>query len=152
MLAAAILLFCLVGLLATYIQMFILSDLARDYTTATNAVRAKIEDIRSYAYTNVNAFNSSSSEYLVNRYDGTTFNITGLDGIGAVEVCDINTCPSEVGNYTDLVKVRAEISFRSRGKVVGEDLNLNGVLNSGEDTNNNNLIDSPVESTTLIAR
>ena len=152
MIAAAILLFCLSGLLATYFQMFILSDLTRDLTLATNAAQAKIEEIRSYAYTNINAFNSSSSGYLVNLYDGATFNITGLDGRGAVEACDINTCPSEVGNYTDLIRVWVEVSFRSRGKVIGEDSNLNGILDTGEDKNNNTLINSPVESMILIAK
>jgi len=36
-------------------------------------------------------------------------------------------------------------------KVIGEDKNLNGILDPGEDTNGNGIIDSPVELVTQVA-
>jgi prepilin-type N-terminal cleavage/methylation domain-containing protein len=142
MVAAVILLFCLSGLLATYFQMFMLSDLTRVLTLATNAAQAKIEEIRQQSFDTLLSFN------------GTQFNITGFnttDAKGVIYVTE-DTANNPLYNLTDLKDVRVEVSFRHRGRVIGEDSDLNGVLDIGEDANNNTYIDSPAESVTLIAK
>lgn len=136
LLAGAILAFCLCGLLLTYINMFILSDLARDLTLATNAVQAKMEEIKKTSYAGLSTFN------------GVTFDIAGFassDAKGVVEVTD------NLG-YADLTRVRIVSSLKSRGRIIGEDQDLDGVLDFGEDANGNGRLDSPIELVTLIAQ
>lgn len=143
LLAFAILAFCLMGILLTYINMFVLADLARDFTLVTNAMQAQLEEIKKTPFDNLLALN------------GNTFDIAGFssgDAKGRIEVCDNTTCPAFIP-YSDLKRVRLVVSFRSRGRVIGEDSNLNGILNSGEDTLiSNNRMDSPSEIVTLIVR
>lgn len=134
--AVAILAFCLCGLLVTYINMFFLSDLTRDSTLATNAIQAKLEEIKNTNFENLSSFN------------GTTFDVNGFassDAKGAVWVLDTA--------YSDLKRVRIVVCFKSRGRVIGEDKNLDGDLDTGEDTLiSNSRLDSPAETVTLIAK
>jgi type II secretory pathway pseudopilin PulG len=135
LLAAGILAFGLCGILVTYSSMLIFSDLSRDFTLATNGLQAKIEEIRRMDFNSLSALNA------------TVFDITGFpadNAKGAVEVTDTA--------YVDLKRVRLIACFKSRSRVVGEDRNLNGMLNSGEDVNGNSRLDSPAELVTLIAR
>ncbi len=136
LLAGAILAFCLCGLLLTYINMFILSDLARDLTLATNAVQAKMEELKKTSYAGLLAFN------------GVTFDIAGFASSNAKGLIEVT---NNLG-YVDLTRLRIVISFKSRGRLIGEDNNLNGALDSGEDANCNGRLDSPIELVTLIAQ
>ncbi len=133
--AVSILAFGLCGILVTYTNMLIFSDLSRDFTLATNALQEKAEEIKRTNYTSLSAFN------------GTTFDINGFSlgsAKGGVEVTDTA--------YSDLKRVRIVICFKSRSRVIGEDKNLNGILNIGEDANNNGRLDSPAELAALIAK
>ncbi len=51
---------------------------------------------------------------------------------------------------TDLIQVEVVVCFQAGRRIVGEDQNLNGILDSGEDTNADNKISSPVSLKTLI--
>ena len=133
----SILVFCLCGLLLTYINMYILSDLSRDLTLANNTVQAEMEIVKRTNFDNLLALN------------GTTFNIPSFAGTDAIGVREVTTTA-----YADLRRVRIIACFKSRGRVIGEDRNLNGALDiaAGEDANGNERLDSPVEVVTLIAR
>ncbi|HNS71498.1 MAG TPA: prepilin-type N-terminal cleavage/methylation domain-containing protein [bacterium] len=50
-----------------------------------------------------------------------------------------------------LMQIEAVVCFNSGFQVIGEDKNLNGVLDSGEDTNGDGKISSPVDIKTVIA-
>lgn len=131
----SILAFTLCGILLTYIQMFLLSDLARDTTYATNAVQAKMEEIKNTAFDSISLYND------------TAFDIPGFaaeDAKGRVEVYSTA--------YADLYRVRVMASFKSRKRLIGEDANLNGEFNTGEDANGNDRLDPAVELVTLISR
>lgn len=135
LLAFAILAFCLCGILLTYINMFLLSDLSRDLTLTTNAVQAKTEEIKKTPFDNLLSLN------------GTTFNLNPFpasDAKGFIEVTDTT--------YSDLKRVRVIAAFKSRLRLIGEDKNLNGVLDPGEDTDNNGALYWPIEVVTFIAR
>lgn len=136
LLAVSILAFGLCGILVTYISMHIFSDLSRDFTTVSSALQAKAEEIKRTAFSALSALN------------GTTFDLSGFGAInakGAIEVTDIE-------GYADLKRVRIIACFKSRARVIGEDLNLNGSLNIGEDANNNGRLDSPAELIALIVK
>jgi len=131
----AILAFCLCGILLTYINMFLLSDLARDLTLATNTMQAEMEDVKKTAFDGLAALN------------GTTFDLSGFaatDAKGRIEVTDTA--------YLDLKRIRMVACFRSRGRLIGEDQNLDGQLIPAEDVNANGRMDSPAELVTLISR
>ncbi len=135
--AAAIFAASLCGILLTYANMFVLTDMSRGFTLATNAVQAQMEQVKRTGYDNILAFN------------GTQFDLNGFaasDSEAIIEAAD--------QTYSDLRRVRIVASFRVRGRVIGEDANLNGILDvgAGEDTNGNLRLDSPVELVTLISR
>lgn len=132
----AILSFALSGLLAMYINLFLSGDINRQMTLATNAALGKIEEIRNTDFDDLPSLN------------GSGFGIPGFsatDAVGRIEVS--NTA------YTDLRQARVIVCFRQRGqRIIGEDSNLNAVLDSGEDANADGFLNSPVEAATLIAR
>ncbi len=140
MIAAAILAFCICGLLATYVNMFFLTDLSRDFTLATNAVQAKMEEIKKKDFSQI-------TNSLTGPFDLTSYGFPSSKSKGRV-VVDENFD----GYPGELTRVRIVACFDSRGRVIGEDKNLNGLLDPGEDSNNNGVLDSPVELVTLIAK
>ncbi|RLC34533.1 MAG: hypothetical protein DRZ76_02500 [Candidatus Nealsonbacteria bacterium] len=138
MIGVTILVFALTSILASYANTFILSDLSRNISIATNAIRAKMEEIKQESFSDLDSFN------------GTTFSLIGFaasDAKGRIEV-------SDVPGFTDLKEVRIIGCFLSRGRVIGEDSNLNGVLDidAGEDENSNARLDSPAEVAALITK
>ena len=133
--AITILTICLSGLLLSYANMLFISDLARDMTLANTAARSIIEDIKRVDFDQIPALNGSTS---------TINGFANNDAIMRTEV--FNTA------YNGLLRVRVVAFFRSRGRLIGEDTDLDGAMDIGEDANNNNRLDSPVEIVTLIAR
>lgn len=142
LLGAAILAFCLSGLMAVYVQMFIVTDLSRDFTIATNTMQGELEKVKNVGAVNITALHN------------TTFNVTGYNGTsvigrGVYQIADV--VDSQTGaTYSDLQLVRAIVSFRSRNRVYGEDANLNGRLDAGEDADGNGRLSSPVEASTMV--
>jgi hypothetical protein len=72
-----------------------------------------------------------------------------------VGVLEISNATIGATAFTDLKNVRAAVAFSSRNRVFGEDQNLNGVLDSGEDDamygGINGRLNSQVETATLVA-
>jgi hypothetical protein len=134
--ASSILLMCLTAFLSSFLTLFILTDLARDTALAKCAVQAEMEEMHRITFGNLLT------------QDATTFSLPGFSaarGIGRREV-------RNVSGHPDLREVRIIASFRTKKRVVGEDINFNGQLDSGEDANGNGRLDSPIEIITLIAR
>jgi len=137
MFASTILIIVLVSLLYTYITCFELNEFSRNLTLANNALQGQMELIRETPFAN-----------LESTWDGQTFTLDGFTGTqatGAIEVYDI------VADYTDLKYVRLVASWQQvSGRIVGEDTNLDGVLQVGEDVNGNTWMDSPAELVVLM--
>ena len=136
LLAVSILALGLCGILVSYINMLIFSDLSRDFTLVTNALQSKAEEIKRTSFGSLSALN------------GTTFDISGFSSTGAKGAVEV----TDIAGYSDLKRIRIITCFKSRARVIGEDGNLNGILNIGEDTNNNGRLDSPAELIALIAQ
>lgn len=132
--ATAILVVAISGLLAIFIGLFSMNEGARKLTLATTAAQDKMEEIRNSDYA-----------ALYTAYNGTSFNPDGFataEAKGAVSID--NTDP-------DLLKVHISVSWKERSnKIVGEDKNLNGALDSGEDLNGDGKLSSPAEIVTLM--
>ncbi len=133
----AILAFCLTGLLATYVNMLTLGNLSQDLDRAQVGIEAKAEEIQSCDF-----------DSLVSTYDNTSFDLNGFLAADSEAAIDVDAT-----TYTDLLRVRIVGCFKTRGRIIGEDVNLNGQLDSGEDINpNNSRLDSPVEKVLLIGK
>lgn len=133
LLAGAILAFVLCGILATYISCLELIAIARNLTAAINAAQEKLEEIRDYSFS-----------LIYSDYNNQSFTVSGIPqgAKGVIYVDDSNP---------ELLKVTVSVSWLNRSnRVIGEDANLNGILDSGEDLNGNSIIDSPAQVVTLI--
>lgn len=130
--AVGILAFALCAILAAYISLYALSATSRNINIATNGALGVIEEIRSTPFSQIMA-----------TYNGFNFVLNDIPQSQGVVYVD-NTDP-------DLLQVTISVCWRQQNnRVIGEDLNLNGILDPGEDTNLNGIIDSPVELVTRI--
>ncbi|MDD5594722.1 MAG: prepilin-type N-terminal cleavage/methylation domain-containing protein [Candidatus Omnitrophica bacterium] len=131
--AAGILAFALCAIFAAYISFIVLSATSRNINIATNGALGVMEEIRSTPFSQI-----------MGTYNGFNFILNDIPQSRGVVYVD-NTDP-------DLLQVTISVCWRQQdNRVIGEDLNLNGVLDPGEDTNGNGIIDSPVELVTRIA-
>lgn len=131
MIAVLVFLVAIIGIVYSYLKFLELQDIGRNVSIATQAVRNQMENIKNYD------FNSISADF-----DNTTFTAVGINGRGVIYVNDDNP---------QLLQVKVVFCFRQpNGRLIGEDTNLDGVLNAGEDANGNGQIDSYVQVTTNI--
>ena len=131
MVAAAIFLFVLGGILFSYITCLELAEIAKNSSLATHAAKSKLEEIKNTAFNQIYA-----------NYHNVSFTAAGLNGRG-VRYVD-NSDP-------DLLHVIIEFCWRQpNGRIIGEDQDLDGLLDGGEDDNGNGRLDSIVILDTYI--
>jgi hypothetical protein len=134
--ACAVLMFIVIGLIYTYIACFELNEFNRGLTLANNALQAQMESIRETPFDNLISL------------DGTTFTLNGFPVDSAIGVRDIYATA-----YSDLIYVRLVACWRQNlGRIVGEDTNLDGTLQQPEDVDSDNVLDSPAEIVTFLSR
>lgn len=133
LLAVAILAFALCGLLAMYSTCFVLMATSKNINIATNAAQGLIEEMR-----------SSSFMRIIDDYNGLNFIVNDIpSSMGVVYVDDTDP---------ELLQVTISVCWKQGNRIIGEDTNLNGVLDAGEDKSPyNRIIDSPVELVTRVA-
>ena len=133
LLAAGILGVVLVGQLKLFIVCSGLSNISGNLTVATAAAQSKLEEIRGHEYSDI-----------VTDYSGATFDLTDLTGKGVVYVDSSNP---------DLLEIEVVVSWEEEKskRVIGEDTDLDGVLDGGEDTNFNGRLDSIVAISSWLA-
>ncbi|MBM3252424.1 MAG: prepilin-type N-terminal cleavage/methylation domain-containing protein [Candidatus Omnitrophica bacterium] len=133
MIAALILALVLVGLLASYVSCVQLAEIARETSIAINGANANAEEITKHDFASIKA-----------DYDEKTFTPDYLNGIGISYVDDTNS---------ELLKITVTVCWRQqRGRVVGEDKDLDGQIDAGEDANGNGMLDSIAQIVTYIAK
>ncbi|OGX08758.1 MAG: hypothetical protein A2Z88_00815 [Omnitrophica WOR_2 bacterium GWA2_47_8] len=130
------------GLFRVFITCSLLAEMAGNLTTAIVEAEDKMEEIRNVAFdTIVGSYSSGGTP-------GNTFTIPSFNAMGVVNI-DPTTSP----NNADLLKVEVNVSWRNKdGRVVGEDKDLDGTIDGGEDINSNNILDSTAKIITYIAR
>ena len=129
--AAAIMTVVFAGILMSYIRCMELNEASQNKSMAVKAARSQMEVIR-----------NSNYDTLVANYHGVTFPVSGFvgQGVSYVTVLDAKN-----------TRVIVSVSWRQKnGRVYGEDKNLNGVLNAGEDLNADSMLNSPVDITTRV--
>jgi len=132
LIAIIILIVAISSILMTYIACFVLIDTVKNVNIATTAAQGVIEEMRSTPFTQI-----------YDNYNGLVFTLNDIpQSRGIVYVNDTNP---------ELLEVTVSICWKHRNRVIGEDSDLDGVLDSGEDTTSNGIRDSPVTLTTKIA-
>lgn len=154
MLAGAIMVVALVGLLGSYLLSFNLNETAKNMTLATYAIEQQMEEIRDYNF-----------NLIFNDYNNTVFranNVTLLAG-NPIQISftpNLETAGSVRVDNSDpnLLRITVSMCWRQQGgRIIGEDngrgggIALNGILDGTEDLNGNNIIDSPAMIVTLMA-
>jgi len=134
-LAVLVFIVVLTSLLSLYISFIKLSEDTLATTRAFFSAQKMMETIRGYNFNKIK-----------NDFDGYTFTPEGFSSDKAKGIVYV----TEEEGRSDLLRVNIVICFKSGERIIGEDLNLNGNLDIGEDKNNNDMLDSPVEITTLI--
>lgn len=123
--ASAVLILAVTGILTSYLRAMELAETSRNMSRAIHAAQTRMEEIRSSEY-----------DSIVAGYHQAQFLINGLDGYG-ISYVDNST--------TDLLEIMVSVMWEQKdGRVYGEDKNLNGVIDAGEDINGNGMLDSPV--------
>jgi len=97
--ASAIFAFCLSGLILTYMNLIVLTDLTRDLTIANKAVGSEIEELKRYPFVNLAALNNTA--FVVDGFAAEN-NATGKILVNATD-------------YSDLKVVRLLVTFKSHG-------------------------------------
>lgn len=131
LLAVGILGSMLCAILVTYASCFVLAATAKSSNISTNAALSLIEEIR-----------SSPFNRIMDDYNGLIFFVNDIPlNRGVIYVNNANP---------ELLDVTVVICWRQGNRVIGEDKNLNGILDAGEDINGNGIIDSPVKFITRV--
>jgi len=121
----AILAVVLTGLVRGFIYVTTQSDMAANKALALRGATNIMEIIRGADFNNI-----------LGTYNNYGFTLIGSTGFGRAYVTQDNA---------DLLTIRVHVCWLDRfGRVVGEDQDLDGILDGGEDTNGNGIIDSPV--------
>ena len=131
LIASLILMAIFVGTMMVFIKCLDLTEFAGNSTSAVWAVKNRIAQIEGTAFAQI-----------AGTYHNVTFTDNAVNGIGVSDVDSSNP---------ELLEVTVTFCWRQKnGRIIGEDLDLDGVLDGGEDTNGNGIIDSPVQVVTKI--
>lgn len=123
--AAVVFVLTFVGIIYSFIKGMELNEVSQNTSMALAASKNRMEAVRNTPFNQI-----------YNTFNNVTFTAANLTGIGITYVDNSNP---------DLFQVKTVFCWRQKnGLIYGEDTNLNGVLNTGEDANGNNQIDSPV--------
>jgi Tfp pilus assembly protein PilV len=131
LMALLILMPIFVTVMFAFIKAIELSEIARNTSLAVWASKNKMTEIENDDFIDVPGYHQVS------------FTSTSLTGTGVTYVDSSNP---------NLLKVTISFSWRQKnGRIIGEDQDLDGQLDAGEDANGDNQLSSPVGWTTLIA-
>lgn len=132
LIATVIFLVAIVGLVYSYLKCMELADLGRNSSLAMQAIESKVEDIKNTPFASI-----------YSTYNNATFTTSAItNGRGVVYIDNSNA---------HFYQIKVVFCWKQQnGRVIGEDTNLNGSLNAGEDKNGNGQIDSYAQIITYI--
>jgi type II secretory pathway pseudopilin PulG len=149
MVASLVLVTILVGLLASYVTCFDFNETSRNLTTALNAAQLKLDEMRDHSFslicTDFNNTTFTVDDMPAGESRGTIYVFIDALPTGLNPDCSSfgSNCPCS--DY-DILRVVISVCWRQKsGRVIGEDKDLDGVLDIGEDKNGNSIIDSPAQ-------
>jgi len=150
LIATLILAIFLTGFMQIFFRSKVLTELTRNKTAAMTEAIGKMEEIRNHDF-----------ETIISTYDGTTFTLPQLDanrkeGNGYIYVTTIASGEllevEIVITWWDKEDIPNSIFRRAIfDRIIGEDVNRNGVLDPGEDEDSNGKMSSMVTLVSLVA-
>ena len=133
-----ILVIVMTNLLGLFIYCSTLAQTSGNVTLAIREAQGKLDEMRDHSYGLI------TTDYGAGGTPGNIFNLNQLNGKGVIYFESPNP---------DLFQIKVVVSWKNKDtRVIGEDANLNGILDAGEDKNANSQLDSIVSLTTMIAR
>ncbi|MFH1281435.1 MAG: hypothetical protein ABIH91_01780, partial [Candidatus Omnitrophota bacterium] len=132
MLAAAIAAFAVCGILLMYVTAMDLIRTSKNASIATSAAQGLIEEIRNTPFPEI-----------VTNYNLLKFSVDGIPPINGVASSSGIVYVDDTD--PEFLLVTISVCWRQGNRIIGEDINLNGELDVGEDTSGNGIIDSTVE-------
>ncbi|MCG2713184.1 MAG: type II secretion system GspH family protein [Candidatus Omnitrophica bacterium] len=102
-----------------------------------NTIEGMMDEIRNVTY-----------EDIVANYNGTQFTLAELTARGIQHSGMVMANELEAGFLT---RAKIVVCWQNRTRIIGEDVNFNGVLDDGEDANGNGELDSPMMIEAAIA-
>ena len=136
--ATGLLVIVLAGLVGLFVYCSMLSELSGDMTTVMSELQGKWEEIRNHDYDLI------VTDYSSGGTPGNTFDLTQVNAKGVIYIDATNP---------DILVVKIVASWQTRSdRIMGEDQNLNGVLDAGEDQNGNGEIDSSTSIESMITK
>ena len=130
----------IVILLRVFIYNSVLAELSGNIAYAMSEAQAKMEEIKNSDYSLI------TTNYASGGTPGNTFNLSQGQGKGGIYIDSSNA---------SLLEVSVVVCWKNKdGRVIGEDTNLDGVLDAGEDLSSppNNKIDSKATLVLKIAK
>lgn len=135
MVVCGILIVALTGLLATYVTCMELTETTKNSNFALQAAQKVLEEVRSIAFTSVNA-----------TYNNYSTQIPFMAANTSIVRVSVNT------SNASLLRVDVGTCWRQKGgKIIGECRDVSGAL-AFNDSNANGVFDSPVQLVTLVAQ
>jgi len=126
------------GMLQLYIYTSAQAEMGGNKTSAITEAQAKIEEIRNHDFDDI------AIDYGAGGTPGNTFDLTLLSGKGVIDVDDSNP---------ELLVLEVAVSWRNKySRVIGEDFDLDGQLDGGEDINGDGKLSSPITLMSMITR
>lgn len=125
MVSAVVFVLAFIGMMLTYTKCMQFNELAKNSSKALSASRMQMEEIRNTPFAQI-----------ASLYNNQSFDVSGFTGKG-VSYVDL------LSGVSDALQITVNVSWRQpNGLIVGEDENLNGQLDSGEDTDGNGRLSS----------
>lgn len=133
MFVAAILVVVIAGMIRLFIFTSTQVDIAGRKTIALSQAQNKLEEIRNHDF-----------DLIAADYTSATFDLTLINGKGVVYIDSSNS---------ELLTVEIVVSWLNKyNRIIGEDQDLDGLLDAGEDINSNGKIDSSIELISYVTR
>lgn len=137
MIVVMILVFVVTGMVQTFLYSSTIADIARNKTLAVTDASSKLEQIRNHPFDDI------TTDYVSGGTPGDLFDLTTLTGKGKIY---IDTTDPE------LLVVKVVVCWQNKyNRILGEDLDFDGVLDAGEDVDGDGEISSPLELVTYVA-
>ncbi|MCA9403278.1 MAG: type II secretion system protein [Candidatus Omnitrophica bacterium] len=136
--AVSVLVTAIAGMVRLFMYTSTAADIAGRQTIAVTEAQTKLEEIRNTNYDLV------ATNYGSGGSPGNTFDLSLINGKGVIYIDSSNA---------ELLVLEIVVSWNNKyNRVVGEDKDLDGILDAGEDENGNGKLDSSVELITYLTR
>ena len=124
------------GIFQVFTALMQLSETNENLTLCNNFAQGIVNEIRNVEFEDI------SADYKNKKFICNDLAAKGIAHQGLITVTDIDP--------GFLVRVKVIICWQDKNRIIGEDKNLNGNLNGGEDLNGNGELDSPCSIETAI--